>query len=72
MCLVLDKLKGVSSLTNYDLSKYSVIANMEKDWEYRCNKCKQLRFSPEYKPTVCMNCGSTNINIGKPGELEVL
>ena len=52
------------------MSKFTVIAEKGKDWEYRCHQCSQLRFcSGEEKPIQCGNCESTDIVIGRLGTL---
>lgn len=38
--------------------------------EYFCNDCGQLRLSLVKDKSKCLNCGSTNIITGKPGELD--
>ena len=52
--------------------KLTVVVNPGKTWEYRCNDdcCGQLRlYAGEDKPTKCGQCGSTDITVGRPGEL---
>lgn len=53
--------------------KYSVIGPasvVEKHWEYRCQDCGQLRYSPTVeRPEKCGACGSTVLAIARPGEL---
>ena len=39
--------------------------------EYFCNDCKQLRLSLlEIEPQSCRSCGSSDIIVGKVGELD--
>ena len=52
--------------------KFSVITNKDEDWEYRCNSCRQLRWIPNQKPSRCGNCGSSDITVGRPGDLPEL
>jgi len=52
--------------------KITVIGATNEDWEYQCNRCKQLRFSSgNIEPTKCGNCGSNNLIIGRPGTLLI-
>ena len=55
------------------MKKYSVFTQKDRNWEYRCNSCSQLRFSPtKEKPKVCGACCSYDISVGRPGELSTL
>ena len=50
--------------------KDTVITPSNKNWEYRCNGCGQLRFVPSEKfPAACGVCGSGDILVGRPGTL---
>lgn len=50
--------------------KLSVVCNTQENWEYRCHGCDQLRlFVSDEKPTMCANCASENITVGRPGTL---
>jgi len=49
-----------------------VVTENDENWEYRCNKCNQLRFySGKKQPKLCHNCESTDITIGRPGSLPL-
>lgn len=50
--------------------KLTVMCDPSENWEYRCNACKQLRFSAgDVEPVRCGNCGSADIVVGRPGTL---
>ena len=38
--------------------------------EYVCKDCEQLRLSLVEDKSKCFNCGSTNIVVGKLGQLD--
>jgi len=53
--------------------KCTALTPKDQSWEYRCNSCKQLRFcAGKEQPKVCGSCGSTDIVVGRPGELPSL
>ena len=60
----------MKTIESEDGEKLSARVPVKSCWEYRCNGCKQLRlYAAETKPTSCQNCESTDLTIGRPGEL---
>lgn len=63
-CVVAHRMKSEKKM---DIVKEGVVGEAT---EYFCFNCGQLRLSLIKEKTLCKGCGSTNIIIGKCGELD--